>query len=90
MIPKDEIYMPPMCIKIIDHRNFGRKPIVGMHVIKSLNHYRVDRNTEELMFTNTIENEITIINMESSGASDDQSLEANKEEVSFSKGKIYF
>lgn len=28
--------MPPVNIKIRDHRTFGRKPIVGRHVIKSI------------------------------------------------------
>ena len=28
--------MPPINIKIRDHRTFGRKPVVGRHVIKSI------------------------------------------------------
>ena len=28
--------MPPINIKIRDHRTFGRKPIVGRHVIKCI------------------------------------------------------
>jgi myoferlin len=52
MLPKEEIYMPPMSIKVIDHRNFGRKPIVGIHTIKNLLKYRVDREKEQFSFTN--------------------------------------
>ena len=28
--------MPPINIKVRDHRTFGRKPIVGRHVIKAI------------------------------------------------------
>ena len=28
--------MPPIVIKVRDHRTFGRKPIVGRHVITSI------------------------------------------------------
>jgi dysferlin len=52
MLPKEEIYMPPMSIKVIDYRNFGRKPIVGIHTIKNLLKYRVDREKEQFSFTN--------------------------------------
>ena len=57
MIPKEEAYIPPMNIKILDHRNFGRKPIVGVHVIKSLSKYRVNRENEMSYFSN-IEGEL--------------------------------
>ena len=46
LLPKDEIYTPPMNIKIIDHRNFGRKPIVGIHVIKKLSRFYIDPENE--------------------------------------------
>ena len=52
MIPKEEIYIPPMNINVLDHRHFGRKPIVGVHVIKSLSKFRVDRNKEAFLFSN--------------------------------------
>ncbi|XP_047127416.1 myoferlin isoform X1 [Hydra vulgaris] len=35
-MPKDPLYVPPLNIKVRDHRTFGRKPVVGRHVIKSL------------------------------------------------------
>ena len=50
MIPKEEAYIPPMNIKIIDHRHFGRKPVVGVHTIRSLLKYKVDRNKQESNF----------------------------------------
>lgn len=34
--------MPPVNIRVRDHRAFGRKPTVGMHVIRSLEKYIVD------------------------------------------------
>ena len=36
MLPKEQIYMPPLEIQILDKRPFGRTPIVGVHTIKSL------------------------------------------------------
>ncbi|KAH3789669.1 hypothetical protein DPMN_167855, partial [Dreissena polymorpha] len=42
MLPKEELYMPPMNIRVRDHRQFGRKPIVGLHVLKSLEKFRID------------------------------------------------
>ena len=60
-MPKEEIYIPPMSIKVIDHRNFGRKPIVGVHTIKSLLKYSVERDKEEFLFSN-IESSLSLIN----------------------------
>jgi len=37
-LPKDPLYMPPIIILIRDHRTFGRKPVVGRHVIKSIDY----------------------------------------------------
>lgn len=52
MLPKEEVYIPPMNINILDHRHFGRKPIVGVHVIKSLSKFRVNREKEQNVFSN--------------------------------------
>jgi hypothetical protein len=37
-----------MNIKVKDHRSFGRKPIVGFHVIKSLEQFRCDPTAPSL------------------------------------------
>ncbi|XP_027056703.1 myoferlin-like [Pocillopora damicornis] len=39
-LPKEELYTPPMNIKVRDNRSFGRRPIVGVYCIKSLQPYR--------------------------------------------------
>ncbi|XP_077894091.1 myoferlin isoform X1 [Ictidomys tridecemlineatus] len=41
-LPKDELYMPPLVIKVIDHRQFGRKPVVGQCTIDHLDRFRCD------------------------------------------------
>lgn len=44
------MYTPPIVLKVIDHRPFGRKPIVGQCTIESLEDFRCDpfvSNTEE-------------------------------------------
>lgn len=40
-LPKEELYMPPINIGVRDNRAFGRKPLVGTHVITDFNKYRV-------------------------------------------------
>jgi myoferlin len=40
MLPKEELYSPPVNICVRDNRQFGRKPVVGIHSIKSLEPYR--------------------------------------------------
>uniref|UniRef100_A0A8C9X023 Dysferlin, limb girdle muscular dystrophy 2B (autosomal recessive) n=1 Tax=Sander lucioperca TaxID=283035 RepID=A0A8C9X023_SANLU len=39
-LPCEELYMPPIVIKVIDNRQFGRKPVVGQCTIRSLEEYR--------------------------------------------------
>lgn len=36
------MYTPPIVIKVIDHRPFGRKPVVGQCTITSLEQFRCD------------------------------------------------
>uniref|UniRef100_A0A8C5XC17 Myoferlin n=1 Tax=Microcebus murinus TaxID=30608 RepID=A0A8C5XC17_MICMU len=42
LLPKEELYMPPLVIKVIDHRQFGRKPVVGQCTIDQLDRFRCD------------------------------------------------
>ncbi|CAH1784691.1 unnamed protein product [Owenia fusiformis] len=48
LLPKEELYTPPMNIRIRDNRPFGRKPLVGVHVEKSLEKYRCSPIITEL------------------------------------------
>ncbi|XP_035389086.1 myoferlin isoform X2 [Electrophorus electricus] len=43
-LPKDEMYMPPIVLKVIDHRPFGRKPVVGQCTITSLEEFRCNHD----------------------------------------------
>ncbi|RXN21575.1 dysferlin isoform X5 [Labeo rohita] len=54
-LPKEELYMPPLVIKVIDNRQFGRKPVVGQCTVHSLNEFRcqtesLDRDPAEEEF----------------------------------------
>ena len=40
MLPKEELYTPPVNLLVRDNRQFGRKPIVGVHAIKLLEPFR--------------------------------------------------
>ncbi|XP_030629096.1 myoferlin [Chanos chanos] len=42
LLPKEEMYTPPIVLKVIDHRPFGRKPVVGQCTIVSLGQFRCD------------------------------------------------
>jgi len=48
MLPKEDFYAPPMNIKVKDHRSFGRKPVVGFHIIKSLEIFRCNPTVPSL------------------------------------------
>ena len=40
MLPKEVLYMPPLNIKVRDQRAFGRRPVVGQHVLRNLDRFR--------------------------------------------------
>ena len=42
LLPKENLYAPPLNIRVMDKRSFCRCPLVGLHVVKSLKKYRVD------------------------------------------------
>ncbi|XP_066574431.1 dysferlin isoform X3 [Amia ocellicauda] len=51
-LPREELYMPPIVLKVIDNRQFGRKPVVGQCTIRNLEEFRcmpvsLDRDTAE-------------------------------------------
>uniref|UniRef100_A0A663M8X4 Myoferlin n=1 Tax=Athene cunicularia TaxID=194338 RepID=A0A663M8X4_ATHCN len=52
LLPKEELYSPSLVIKVIDHRPFGRKPIVGQCTIDLLESFRCDPYTtkEDITF----------------------------------------
>jgi len=41
-LPKAELYAPPLNICILAKRSFGRQPMVGTHIIKSLKDFHVE------------------------------------------------
>ncbi|KAJ3607327.1 hypothetical protein NHX12_024379 [Muraenolepis orangiensis] len=45
LLPKEEMYTPPIVLKVIDHRPFGRKPVVGQCTITSVEQFRCDPYT---------------------------------------------
>ncbi|KAK7910021.1 hypothetical protein WMY93_014705 [Mugilogobius chulae] len=46
-LPQEELYMPPIVVKVIDNRQFGRKPVVGQCCIQALEDYRCDTDPEQ-------------------------------------------
>ncbi|XP_037552968.1 myoferlin-like [Nematolebias whitei] len=52
LLPKEEMYTPPIVLKVVDHRPFGRKPVVGQCTIDCLKQFRCDpylRNSDICM-----------------------------------------
>ncbi|XP_075252802.1 myoferlin-like [Convolutriloba macropyga] len=47
LLPKEELYTPPMNIRCRDNRQFGRKPMVGMCSIKSLQAFKCEAPSRE-------------------------------------------
>ncbi|XP_055085159.1 dysferlin isoform X2 [Periophthalmus magnuspinnatus] len=41
-LPQEDVFMPPLVVKIIDNRQFGRRPVVGQCSIRALEDYRSD------------------------------------------------
>uniref|UniRef100_A0A8C4XTP5 Dysferlin n=1 Tax=Falco tinnunculus TaxID=100819 RepID=A0A8C4XTP5_FALTI len=46
-LPKESLYSPPIIVKIIDNRPFGRRPVVGQCTIRSLEGFYCDPYREE-------------------------------------------
>ncbi|XP_054846459.1 dysferlin isoform X2 [Eublepharis macularius] len=47
-LPREDLYSPPIVIKVIDNRPFGRRPVVGQCTIRSLEEFYCDPYTEEV------------------------------------------
>ncbi|XP_012860210.1 dysferlin [Echinops telfairi] len=47
MLPREELYCPPIVVKVIDNRQFGRRPVVGQCTIRSLESFLCDPYTAE-------------------------------------------
>uniref|UniRef100_A0A8C7HF93 Myoferlin n=1 Tax=Oncorhynchus kisutch TaxID=8019 RepID=A0A8C7HF93_ONCKI len=62
LLPKEEMYTPPIVLKVIDHRPFGRKPIVGQCTL-SLEEFRCDPYVTNAEVAMSSKGDI-IINME--------------------------
>ncbi|NXX16148.1 DYSF protein, partial [Podargus strigoides] len=46
-LPKESLYSPPIIVKVIDNRPFGRRPVVGQCTIRSLEDFYCDPYREE-------------------------------------------
>ena len=44
-LPTNPLYCPPINLRVFDKRTFGRLPMVGLHIIKSLSEYKVNQET---------------------------------------------
>uniref|UniRef100_A0A8D1E565 Dysferlin n=1 Tax=Sus scrofa TaxID=9823 RepID=A0A8D1E565_PIG len=47
MLPREDLYCPPIVVKVIDNRQFGRRPVVGQCTIRSLESFLCDPYSEE-------------------------------------------
>lgn len=41
-LPKEELYMPPLTLRVVDHRAFGSKPVVATAVVTDLHQYTIE------------------------------------------------
>lgn len=47
MLPREQLYCPPIVVKVIDNRQFGRRPVVGQCTIRSLESFLCDPYSED-------------------------------------------
>ncbi|XP_027487450.1 dysferlin-like, partial [Corapipo altera] len=46
-LPKESLYSPPIVIKVLDNRPFGRRPVVGQCSVRSLEPFRWDPSGQD-------------------------------------------
>ncbi|KAM6441107.1 dysferlin isoform 3-T3 [Liasis olivaceus] len=59
-MPRDDLYSPPIIIKVIDNRPFGRKPVVGQCTIRSLQEFFCDPYKEDTVFPETHTDDVSL------------------------------
>ncbi|XP_070612910.1 dysferlin isoform X2 [Erythrolamprus reginae] len=52
-LPREDLYCPPIIIKVIDNRPFGRRPVVGQCTIRSLQEFLCDPYKEDAVLPET-------------------------------------
>lgn len=72
MLPVDREHVPPLNITLVDHRAFGRKPIIGMHQVNCLSKYYLCNQDKELPkppkkhIEDIVQNNTVVLNLEES------------------------
>ncbi|XP_076821667.1 myoferlin-like isoform X3 [Clavelina lepadiformis] len=51
-LPLEQLYFPPIVIRVKDNRKFGRRPTVGQHIITNVSGYRIKPIAAKLQTTN--------------------------------------
>ncbi|XP_064420959.1 dysferlin [Latimeria chalumnae] len=59
-LPKEDLYTPPIIVKVIDNRQFGRRPVVGQCTIRSLEEFNCDPNRDERESNDTQPDEVSL------------------------------
>ncbi|XP_067324533.1 dysferlin isoform X1 [Anolis sagrei] len=59
-LPREDLYSPPIVLKVIDNRPFGRKPVVGQCSIRSLESFVCDPYKEEAAFTEAQADDVSL------------------------------
>ncbi|WP_411023185.1 hypothetical protein, partial [Salmonella sp. s51228] len=65
LLPREQLYLPPLEVQILDKRPFGRKPIIGVYTIRSLKPFIVhtpgSKEAQELLI-----NDLSILTVKKS------------------------
>ncbi len=55
LLPHNEEYTPPLSIRVVDNRKFGRRPVIGVHTITSLKTFARDPPRPEALWRAELE-----------------------------------